>query len=65
MRSEFTEDTEYRYRQSGWETQKGKKCESHPCLGSGVFIEDHGLVYMSSQESRNWLEQRQKSRCPA
>ena len=27
--------------------------------GLGVFTEDNGLVYMSSQAPRNWLEQGQ------
>ena len=31
--------------------------EPCPCLGTGVFTEDCGLVYVSSQASRNWSKQ--------
>ena len=34
--------------------RKEKENESHLCLGSGVFTEDVGLVYMFCQASRNW-----------
>ena len=40
------------------EIQKGKEMEARLCSGSGDFIEDHGLVYVASQASRNQLEQR-------
>lgn len=39
----------------------GKKHESCLCLGG--FIEDGGQVHISSQASRNRLEQRQEPRC--
>ena len=35
----------------------------HLYLGSGVLIEGGGLVYVSSQASRNRVEQRQGARC--
>lgn len=44
---------ECRFRQTIRETQKAKKSESQLCLGSGVCVEDCGLVHTSSQTSRN------------
>lgn len=46
---------ECRNRQSVQETWKAKERESLLCLGSRVFIDDCGLVHMSSQASRNGL----------
>lgn len=57
VRVEFTEDTE-RADTDGVSGKLGKERESHLCAGSGVFTEDGGLVYLSSQGSRNWSEQR-------
>lgn len=37
--------------------RKEKESESHRCFGSRVFIEDCGLMYMSSHASRNWIKQ--------
>ena len=42
----------------------GKEKESCLWLGSGVFTEDCGLMYMPSQIPRNWSEQGQGARCP-
>ena len=46
-----------RYRGNVWE-RKGKDHESCLYSGSGSFIEEGGLAYVSPQASRNWLEQR-------
>lgn len=51
MKVEFIEDAEGVNEgcgQSIWETQKGKKHESHLCLGSGGFFGDCALVPVSS-----------------
>lgn len=40
-----------------------RKQEACFCSGSEVFIVDCGLEYLSSQSSRNWLEQGQGPRC--
>lgn len=50
MRAEFMEDTESADtgRVSG-RPRKEKESESHRCFGSRVFIEDCGLMYMSSR----------------
>lgn len=39
--------------------RKEMEDESHLCLGTGVFIDDCGLVHMSCQVFRNWSEQGQ------
>ena len=41
--------------QSVWETPKGNERESHLCSGSGVDIEDCGLVYMCTQACRSQM----------
>lgn len=50
-RTEFTELTE-RYRQSMWETWKGKEGVSSLFRVLGLSTEDGGLVHMSPQASR-------------
>lgn len=59
MRGKFTEDLEIVQIENVWETWKGTHLESefHLCLGSSIFIEDGGLVYMFFQESRNLSKQ--------
>ena len=52
-------ERECRYRQSVWETRKGKEGVSSSLGAWGFFIDDCDLVHMSSQSSRNWSEQGQ------
>ena len=61
VKVEFIEERERereREDRSVWKTGKEKEQESHLCSESGVFTEDSGLMYVSSQTSRNQLEQR-------
>ena len=58
MGADFIEGIKSAKIQSVQETQKGKERESGLCLRSWVFIEDYHLMYVSSQASRNWLEQK-------
>ena len=51
MRAEFIEDMERDQAQCVGDLER--KDESHLRLGSEVFIEDCGLVHISSQASRN------------
>ena len=57
VKAELIEDI-YREIQSVLETPKGKDMLFVFVQGLGGFIEEDGLVYVSPQASRNWLEQR-------
>ena len=65
VRIEFIEEMEKEQIQTEHLEDSGRQGQVSSLLGVGVFIEDCGLVCMSSQASRNQLEQNHGPRYPS